>query len=516
MAGLLFYHRVYLARLFRNLNRRDLAFLSIIILSAAILRFMVIPHMHYVYYDEFHFMNVAQNMYYHNNPGSTLIGDKLHPEFISGDIRPGGYSFLISLFIRLFGDSQSVPFYMNSFFGTVSVLLVFIVAFLLLGDAKVGLWSALVFSLTPLHLKYSGSGSSDISALCFILLLVSVALLYARYKRKSLLYLLSSVLVYSSYIRPENAFLFIPFLFALFIELKKSRVEKGQVLNIIYFSVILLVPLLARVPQMLQTERNSAGGVFWSFGHFLENAPDNIKYLFSVKYNLILAAVFFLLGSAQLFIRRRGLFYLLIGWFAAFFLIYSFFFGGDFLPEKTIDSERHFLLCLLPFSIISGYGINRALAYFFRARFLYVAFAVALCAALVLNCRHAFVHSSREMKGMKSFKESEFIKRVGDKLPADIYILDYNAPYFISGFNKKAVNSHALFSSGFFPEQLILFKGYWWHRLKDSSAEKEIFLKGLYDFELLQETEIAPGLNYSFEKLKLKADVKRSLGKICE
>lgn len=503
--GLLIFHYSYFLNLFKKLDKKVILLLFLLLVYGLLLRIIVIPHRHHVYYDEFHFMHIAQNMHYHNISGYTLKGDKLHPEIVStGDYRPGGYPFLLNLTFNLFGDSEKVVFNLNSFLGALSILLVFLLAYLLFDNTTVGLWSAFVFNLLPTHLKYSGSGASDISALFFVIFAILAVILYSKYKKISILYLSSSFILFASYIKPENAILFLFYIPILFIEFRNRRLIKKEVFNLLYFSIILLLPLFRQIPFIFAQEHLSAGGSFWSLKYFFINFADNIKYIFHFKYNIFSVSIFFLLGALILFLNKRRIFYFLVGWFFLFFVFYTCFFMGNFLPNKAGDSERHFFLCSLSFSILAGFGIYEFIRCFNKLRLTQAGFIFTIFILLNLNSLSVTDRLVNLIINTPEFKEYTFIKDSLKTLPENLYILNYHGDYIITAFNRKAIFLDIFFENKDFPKQLILLKGYWWYSHIDKSKNYENLLKNIYDFSLLQEIEIYPGLKYSFEKLVMK------------
>lgn len=498
-------HYSFFLALFKKLNKKAILFLFSISIFGLFLRCAVIPHMHHVYYDEFHYAHIAQNMYYHNIIGHILKGDKLHPEIVSmRDIRPGGYSFLLNVAFGLFGESEGLPFYLNSFLGAATISLIFFIAYLLFSNINVAFWSAFVFNFLPLHLKYSGCGASDISSLFFVMLAVFTAILYLKQNKISLLYLLASTVVFASYIRPENSLLFLLYTILIFRQLKREGLQKSELCYLFVPTLIFLLPLILQIKPMLSLENNSARGSFWSLNYFFLFLFDNIKYIFSLKYNFFFAGIFFLFGSIVLFIRQRKLFYLLMGWFCLFFFLYSCFFVGDFLPDKTVDAERHFLLSGISFSIFAGFGISIFLYYFRKKRLALVISTCVISAFFILNSYFVLKRLINITLNREVFKEYEFVRHSMNKLPENLYILDFDSEYIISAFNRKTISLDMFLEDKDFPQQLILFKGLCWHTFTDKSGQYESSLKDIYDFNPFVEVKINSRANYSFEILTKK------------
>jgi len=434
----------------------------------------------------------------------------MSPEIVlNSDWRPGGYPFLISRSMNIFGDSQKAAFFLNCFLGGLSALLIFIIAYLLFENAGIGLWSAFIFSLLPQHLKYSGSAASDISSLFFVCLGISAVILYFKSRGNlPLLYAGGLIVLFAGYIRPENIILFFFYIAVLFNEFKAGRLRKKEFFLSFFFFAIITLPLIKQIPFIIHQEKVSSGGSFWSFAYFLRNIFDNFKYIFSARFNLSAVSIFSLIGSIILFRKKTSIFYVLFIWFGFFFFIYTCFFSGTFSPSATADSERHFLPCAVPLSLFAAYAINVVLDYLKKSRLIFFISIIAACLMIIANSFFVTKTLIGMTRQRDTFREYAFIKDSLGRLPDNLYILSYDPAYIISAFSRKAIALDIFFETKDFPRQIILLEGYSWYAHIDQSMEYERLLKKIYNFDFSEAEKSGLSLygKYKFLRLSLREE----------
>jgi len=483
---LFFDNRKNFYNFFQEFPKKALVLSFLIFCLAFFIREFIIPHMHHVYYDEFYYINIAKNLYHHNILGCTILGDEFNLEMAEKSMRPGGYSFLLNLVFRIFGNSFGTVFQMSVFLGALSVVTIFWIGYLLFNNIGVGLWGAIVFNFLPPHLKYSGSGSSDIASLFFVLLSILIVLISLKLRKRPLFYLALSLNIFSCYIRPGNIILLFLLTALLISEYKKGDFGRKELIPLISIFLLLLIPLILQISSMINIEQINAKNSFLSINNLSNNFLPNLQYLFSHRFYSLISTIFFLAGSIYLFSRKRKLWFLLSGWFLLFYLIYSAYFMGRFSLLFTADSDRHFFLSAIPFSILAGYGIYSLLLKA-KPRKLLLIFLILI--SLIINSFYATKNIISYTFNRDVYKETLFLKEAKNKLPKDLYMLCYNPGYIINITGKKVIRFSNFDSMVDHPQKLILFKGFWWHQ-EESSSYYEDILKKLYNFEIIAEEQI--------------------------
>lgn len=141
-----------------------------------------------------------------------------------------GFTALLAVFIKIFGLSASVGFNMTAFIATMSIALIFLFTYLLFQKENVSLFSALILAFHPLHLRWSGSISSEIVSLFFIILTFTCLLLYIKARIPILISTLL-ILFFTLSIREENLAI-LPFFKELKSELRSKEGKKAVIRTI--------------------------------------------------------------------------------------------------------------------------------------------------------------------------------------------------------------------------------------------------------------------------------------------
>lgn len=259
------------------------------------------------------------------------------------------------------------------------------------------------------------------------------------------------------------------------------------------------MPLLARIPSMVRIEQINSNGSFWSSKNLLINFIPNLSYLIDYRYHCAFSTLLFLLGNIVLFFKQRSRWLALSVWFLFFYLVSAAYFKGNFYYS---DSDRYFLIAAVSFSISAGYGIYCLLQLKLHS-LAKILFSFFLFLSVVVNSIFATKNITDYTLNRDAYAEYLFVKRTAKDLPQEQYILCYSPSYIISVINKKALKLE-YFAKIEPPEKIVLFKGYWWHTLKDKSAYfGEVFDK-LYRSEIIAEKEINNETKYGFYLLTRK------------
>ena len=227
--------------IYKRINKKTWFSLFLVILVGFLIRMWFVPHIHHVYFDEFEHIDIAKNMMNSDEFAITMKGDGNNLEI--GDLQfwPPGYHTILALVFSVFGSSESVAYNLSVVIGSLSILIIFLIAYLLFSNETISLYSAFLFSFIPVHLKYSGASELGITSLFFILLTLLSMFIYPRLKNIESLLLLALTSVYTSYIRPENAIL-IFFIICFLIE----RLKEDKPKDIRRYSWLLYVCLILR------------------------------------------------------------------------------------------------------------------------------------------------------------------------------------------------------------------------------------------------------------------------------
>ena len=206
-----FFVFLYLSRKklnFPKVSKKTLFILIAIFIVALALRLFYIDHIHQHFNDEYSYKEVSNTLYSQQtfceclDPQAGVCDDCIPP------IWAPGWSFVLS-FTYLFNPGYNALFFVNSVLGALSIFLMFIFVYIVSKKESLALIASLLLAVIPVHLKFSGSMTSEISSLFFILLLFIFSYLYIKKNSFNLLALTAITLIIVVQFRFEAVF-FIP------------------------------------------------------------------------------------------------------------------------------------------------------------------------------------------------------------------------------------------------------------------------------------------------------------------
>jgi hypothetical protein len=133
--------------------------------AAFALTFFVAPRTHRIYYDENIYLHIGQKISATDTAQMVNVG-----EFRDGGLRieageynkqPNAYPFLLSVFFRLFGRSETLGFVLNNILFALSVLMIFGIGFLLCDSPRIGLYAAAVYAVIPQNILWHNTTSVE-------------------------------------------------------------------------------------------------------------------------------------------------------------------------------------------------------------------------------------------------------------------------------------------------------------------------------------------------------------------
>lgn len=345
LAFLIYKAKEEILKLIRPIRKNTWLLLGVIVLLAAVLRFLIATHQHMTHTDEVSYMQAAKNIL---------------TTFSHGDyVRPVGWPAIIALF-SVFGISSYTALYLSSLLGTLTIIVFFFLTYAFFKKEKIALVASLSLALLPIHILWSGSAETNISAVLFGALSLFFSVLYFR-KQSLILYTLAlSACLFASKFRPENYMFFIIFYLGEFIYSKKlSDIFKSK--KII---VAIIIALLALPSFIVMMDRHSATdwveatsygaieGDNWSLKNLVKNSYYYGTQELMFKYSPILITFCFLLGAFLLFMDKKKDAIFLIGSFIVIWLLYfiSWF-------NVIAGRSRCYLLFFIIMFMLSSYAI---------------------------------------------------------------------------------------------------------------------------------------------------------------
>jgi len=352
---------------------------------------------------------IAYNAYSIKETGKDEHGIKNPLYFKSyGDYKMPVYIYGTRYIFHVFGVNEFSVRFLSAFFGTVSLLFIFLFTYELTRKIMLSITSMILLTINPWHLFFSHAAFEVNVALCFTLL-GSYCLLLARRKKFQLLFMLCAVFFFavSSYTynvsRVVSPFILVSFILFFYTDLKS--IKRSVLVGFILLFLILLSPLFIAQDyreglytqqhvlitgvdystQIMQMRSNLSELpslltklLFNNFTLIVWQYIKNVFRLFSVDF-------FFINGSSHLIngIGNVGMLYLfelpalIIGmislikrhdrsiypvllWLGVIVVVGS-------LVLEVPNATRHYFI-LIPFIILSAYGLNEIVWYIFRLK----------------------------------------------------------------------------------------------------------------------------------------------------
>ena len=344
---LIFINSNYFIKFFKLITKRTWLLLFVIFVFALLLRIYIPAHQHIMYIDEPWYMEAGKNMLQTGSQG-------IYPKSI-------GWPFILALSFGIYGLSNWVAIFTNIFLGALTAVSIFLLAFSITKNQTNSLVSALVFSMLPVHIRWSASAETNISSLFFITLILFFCFLYYRYRSESLLWLSLAGLAFIGQFRPENYIFPVLFLFGCFL-FDRKFIKK---INITFVGLCILFILLS-LPNFIQVmdfqtstnwiESDTRGlmtGSNFSVNNLINNTLENGKFIINLGNQPVIFTFLYIFGFIIVFIKKRKVALFLIFWFVSLWLVYF----SAWL--QTLGGRDRFFMSFYPIMVISMvYGLD--------------------------------------------------------------------------------------------------------------------------------------------------------------
>jgi hypothetical protein len=358
-------HGNTLREILKDIPKKSLYILTVLVAGGILLSMFAAPMVHRIFYDENIYLNIGQTISSQEKAAMCAEGTNNYGEYhcslLEHNKQPYGYPFLISILFRIFGAGESAGFFMNNLFFGLSILVVFLISYLLFDKLSLALYSGLVYCLIPENAIWSNTTAVEPSAALFTGLTFIAALLYCRNKNVKSLFLLFALLPFAIQFRVESIFA-VPLVFLLIYQYEKQEFKSVTMYMFILLAFILLVPYIVQL-YAVKDEPWGSTGPRMNLSYFMNNFKTNTLYYLKNARFPVLSTLFFLLGFLlrKDFLKER---FFLSSWFFAFWGIFLFFHAGSYNYGQDV---RYALVSFMPLSVLAGLGIYR-LETFFQSR----------------------------------------------------------------------------------------------------------------------------------------------------
>ncbi|MEM3791543.1 MAG: glycosyltransferase family 39 protein [Candidatus Micrarchaeaceae archaeon] len=241
-----------------------------------------------VYKDEYIEMSIAKAIIYNHEVGicSFNFGEKCMSDGIGLFQQSVGWPFMLSIPFFIFGVSFSTAYNFTLLIASISIVLVFLVSYLITSDPKAAILSAVFMAFTPLFMTFARSTTLDVNAGMFFLFTLFSLLLYIKNLKMKTGFFAIATAAFSMLMRIEMG-IFIPVLLALVSLPNLGLFSKKKVLSDVM--ILAGVFFLIAAPQFAFIYNSNAENGF--------GAPNNVKFSYTYFHNYIYNNTIFWLGA---------------------------------------------------------------------------------------------------------------------------------------------------------------------------------------------------------------------------
>ncbi|NTV23315.1 MAG: glycosyltransferase family 39 protein [Nanoarchaeota archaeon] len=476
LAGILF----FFVLCFRTMSsyiklRTDTVILLLIIFALGLfLRTVIPPQVHRILYDEDIYLNIGQTI---STNGKACLCDFGTPDnciYCIDNKEPSGWPSLLSVFFKLFGAKEQIAFTLSILLNSFSVILVFLIAYLLYHKESIALYSALVLSLLRTHIEWSSTVSADAVSMFFNCLAILALLIYLRKQNwKTLGFFIFSV-VYASQIRPESFLIFMLAGILLLLHARKIYTELFTP-RLLIFLVILLLLIFPNVMHLKNASNEDWGagekenGEKFGTKYIAYNLKTNLSYFVENNRFSLIFTILALVGLALSLRYYLGNTAFMLSWELLYFTIFILFYAGSF----NYGMDVRFAINLFPpVSIFCGVSLAKLesmISSFRSSRKAYITVAIKLIiivtiALLVLPQLKEM--PKREISAYDSMLSHDFAIQQVNTLPKDsMFITHVPSMILINGGNAFQAN---LYHKNEFVKQIFSnythvywYEGFW-------------------------------------------------------
>lgn len=313
----------------------------------------VAPRVNRIFYDEFIYQNIGENLAHNRvaemcNYGVVEYGT-LPCRLGEYNKEPNGYPYVLSVAYRLFGVRERAAQDLNVLSLAAFVLCCFALSKLLFGDERAAMLTALFAALVPEHSRWAHSAASEPSAALVTLVAVTLAVYFVRVRTNSALALAAVALVVATEFRPESSLvvLCVATVFVLLapLELRRLRFSAAVMLG-----CVLGLATFAHIYAFRADPWNGPGPRL-SLSHLAQNLRTNVSFFTAdlrFPAGLTLLAVLGLMWLSRWKEKAAVLAY-----FLAFFGVFLLFYAGSYQFGANV---RYSILAGAPLVVFAGLG----------------------------------------------------------------------------------------------------------------------------------------------------------------
>jgi 4-amino-4-deoxy-L-arabinose transferase-like glycosyltransferase len=349
----------YIKEIFIEIGNKYSWLLILISIIGILTTSFIAPRIHRIYFDEDIYNNIGQCIadhkravlcnegYYENNELKVI--DEVYNK------QPQGHPYLISIIFRIFGTNELFVFISNNIILGLTVIVIFLIAFLLFKNIFASLVACLSYIFIPVNLHWFNTCASEPSTAFFISMTTLASLIYLKNKRPINLFFLATTLAFTLNFRMESLLISIAIGLAFILKDVKIFIRK----ELYIFGALLFLLSTGIILHLYMVRGESWGattGPKLSLDYFPHNFSTNSIYYFSNKEFPLIFSILAIIGilfyKNKSYIKEKLIVFV---WFSLFFGVFLFFYAGSYRNGQQI---RFSVLSYVPISIFVGLGVS--------------------------------------------------------------------------------------------------------------------------------------------------------------
>lgn len=440
------------------IEKRYLFWLFLILILGLSLRLMA-PQTHRLFFDEDIYINIGQNILQEGKSILCNRGEKDKCfEYILNK-QPQGFPFLLSLVFWVFGIYEINAFAFTFTISILSIILIFWVTALLFDNKKYGLLSALILSLTPVHILWSRTTSAEPTFLFFTLLSMLFFLLFVKNGKITSFFLFILTLSFTTQFRPEAPILLFIF-FIFLIALKRNWLDfifTGEFITGLIVLLLFIFPTMIQLKVSAETDNWGAIGPTFGFQYAEANFIDNFSFFFENTRWPVVYTILAIIGLFTGLLERNKKTMAVFFWFLLFFLVYMFFYAGSFNYGVDI---RFAINLFPPLIVLMCFGVKFILSISPKTMNI-------LVILMILSFLPFFKYATEVgPKAPGARYQHEFVYSLKDQIPKNCYVMTHIPSLFLplginsmqTWFGQNPSVMDYVFSK---TDCVLFFEGYW-------------------------------------------------------
>ncbi len=344
----------FLKNLILTIPRKIIYLLLGITIIGVLITSFVAPQTHRIYYDEDIYENIGQNLASLQKAQLCIDGSTVYGVYNCQNglynKQPYAYPYLLSIVYRIFGVSETASFIFNNLLLAISIIIVFLIAFLLFKNYTIGIFSALMYALIPQNLLWFNTTAAEPSTALFGAMFILSLIIFLKEKSNRSLFLVVVMASFAIQFRQESILLILVALLSIIIY-KPSEFKSIRIYNA---GLLFLALSFGYIIHLFVTSGDSWGttAAKFSFEYFTHNFTINsLFYIDNIKFPILFTLLFLTSFFAKSFSKEK---LLLVIWFLCFWGIFLFFYAGSYSYGADV---RYSLVSYVPLVILAGLGV---------------------------------------------------------------------------------------------------------------------------------------------------------------